>query len=106
MVVKIKLFQSVRKSYQMIGLDSMQSNPIPKLYNERIFFIVFSVTQWLISSAAFLVFKAETVQEIATSFYISTTELFLLATFFSLIMHMGDISKVTEALEDFIEKSR
>lgn len=103
MVDKIKLFQTVQKSYQAIGLDPMQ--PL-KTYNGRIFFIVFSLTLMFISSTAFLIFKAETIQEFATSFYTSITDIFLLVTFFSRITHMGDISKITETFEDFIEKSK
>lgn len=62
--------------------------------------------QLLISSIGFLAFKAETVQEYAASFYASITELFMLTTFFTLITKMGDIAKLTESFEQFIENSK
>lgn len=105
MAVTFKLFQSLGKSYQTIGLDPIQSNPPPKGCVQRRAFIVFSMTQMLLSSTAFLAFKAETVLEYAASFYVSLTELFLLVTFFALMTEMGDLAKLTETFEGFITKS-
>lgn len=106
MAVEIKLFQFVRKSYEAIGLDLVQSNPTAtaKNRNQRIF-IVCSILQTFISSTAFLVFKAETVQEYAASFHVSLSGLFLLIIFFSLGTKMSDISKQYEMYEEFIAKS-
>lgn len=105
MVVKIKVFQYVRKSYQAIGLDPIQSNPTPLVLNERVFFIAISILQMFISSTAFLIFEAGTVQEFTSSFYTSITNLFLLVNFLALATKTGDTSKVIEAFEEFIEKS-
>lgn len=106
MDVKFKLFQSLGKSYQTIGLDLIQSNAPPKASNQRRIFIVFSMTQMFISSTAFLAFKANTVQEYAISFYASITELFLLVTFFALVTEMDDIVGLNKIFEEFITKSR
>lgn len=107
MAVEIKLFQSVRKLYQTIGLDPFQSNPTPpNKCDHRIYFIAFSIMQMFISSTAFLAFKAETIQDFATSFYASITQLYMLVNFFSLVIQMGAISKLTEISEKFIEKSK
>lgn len=62
--------------------------------------------QMFISSTAFLILKASTVQEYATSFYASIAVLFMLVTFFTLITKMDDISKLTESFEVIIEKSK
>lgn len=105
MVVKIKLFQSVRKSYQAIGLNLMQSNSTPTKFNQRILFIAFSILQLFMSSTAFFIFKAKTVQERATSFYASTSELLISIVFFTLITKMSDISRLIVLSEKFIEKS-
>lgn len=106
MVDNYKLLQSARKSYQAIGLDPFQLNPTPTKCNRRIFLIAFSMLQMLVSSAAFFIFKAETIQEFTASFYTSITELFLLMHFFSLITKMDDISKETVTFENLIEKSQ
>ena len=106
MVRRIKLFQTVLNSYQAIGLDSIQSNPKPEKYNQRFLFIVFSMMQMLVSTFAFFIFRAKTVQEFASSFYTSLTELFLMVVLFAHIPRMGDILKLNESYERFIEKSK
>lgn len=105
MIERIKILQTVRKSYQAIGLDAMQSSPTPKACNQRILFIAFSMVQMFISTTAFLVFKARTILEYATSFYFSISVLFVLSTFFTLVTKMGNISKLTESFEIILEKS-
>lgn len=104
MADKIKLFQFVRKSYAAIGLDLNPCNPTAKNRRQRIF-IACSLLQTCISSTAFLVFKANTVQDYATSFYISLSLLFVLVIFFSLGPKMGDISKQYVMYEEFIARS-
>lgn len=103
---KIEFFKSVRKSYQAIGLDPFQSNPVPKKCNQRFLFIAFSMVHLVISSTGFLIFKAETIQEFATSFYVSISQLFVLVLFFSLGTKMDSISKQYRSYEEIIEKSK
>lgn len=103
---KIKLFQAIRKSYQAIGLDPIQSNPTPVTVNIRMFFIAISIMHMMISSFAFFIFQAKTIQEFSLPFSASLTELYILVIFFSLITKMGDISKLNGKYDEFIEKSK
>lgn len=103
---KIKLYQSVQKSYQSIGLDPKQANPTPIIYSHRTLFVAFSLMQMLISSTAFLVFKTTTVQEFVISFYALITELLVSIIFLTLLTKMSDISSLIAMSEELIEKSK
>lgn len=106
MAAKVELFQYIRESYQAIGLDPSDSNATPIASNPRVVFIAFSIFQMCISTAAFSIYNAETIEERASSFYSSITNLYLLVNFLSLTTKMSDTSKVIEAFEKLIERSK
>lgn len=61
--------------------------------------------QTLIASTAFLLFKANTIQELADSFYVSLTHAVCLVYIMINIWKITDILQLIDQYEQFIQKS-
>lgn len=101
----MKLFQSVQEYYGMLGLYPSQSNSNSS-FNSKIVFILFNCIHGCISTAAFCVFAANTLQEFGESYFASATEMFTIGCFLSSIWQWPTTLKTIENLEDFIQKSK
>lgn len=103
----VKLFISQRKLYKKLGLDASaaQSSSSKCLVSGKSLFLLVASTQLFISTTAFFLFKAETVDEYGMSFYISITVLIITIYTSDIAWKMDQISTLMNACEDFIDKS-
>lgn len=102
----IKLFQFLRKCYQIIGIYPPETNQKNYPFNSKnIIFMIFFV-QVLFSCSAFLLFNATSAYDYGLSFYMAATELLLLVYYPIIIFKMPDILTLIGNFEKFIEKSK
>lgn len=100
----IKLFQSIQKFYHTIGFK--HSSKSHSSCNCRNLFALFAITQLFITSTAFFLLEANSLQEYSTSFYGSITELDCLVYFATNFFKLRNILKLIENYDKFIEKSK
>lgn len=103
MPAAIKLFQLLQKFYKFLGLD-IGSNSQCSL-NLKNVFIFTSAAQLFISSTAFSLFKAQTVDDYSLSFFISITTFFATINFVVIAWEMANILRLIGKYEEFIGKS-
>lgn len=103
--IKIKLFQSLQKYFQILGTFSPESNEI-HLFKPRNIFVHICYAQMFISVLGFTLLKETTVVEFCLNYYACTAELMCMFIIASQTCRMGDISKLIENCEEFIEKSK
>ena len=103
--ITIKLFQFIRYSYQTTNIYLSQTNANYS-HNVKPLLILFSFIQLSIASAAFLLFKAKSIGDLAYSY--CTTLSLVCCTPFLIInaLKKSNILNLIEKLEVFIEKSK
>lgn len=102
---KIKLFQSLRKYFQILGTlspDSDQNRP----FNRRNVFVLFFYIQMFASVLAFTLLKAQTVAEFGLNYYGYMTELVCISAISLQIYRKIETFKLISNCEEFVEKSK
>lgn len=105
MATSIKLFQSVRKFYQNIGIYPSQPNQncSPNAKNILIFS---SLILLGILSSAFFLFQAKSIGEYGFSFYTSISELNIAVVVTLLALEMPKLLNLIDGMEQFITRSK
>lgn len=99
-----KLFQFVQKLFKILGIRPPQKNETLS-FNSRNLFFLFCYAQLFLSMIAFFLFKAKTMLEYGSSFFMFITQ-FIIALFFLILMwRITNILKLIAEFEQFIEKS-
>lgn len=99
----VQLFQSLREFYKIIGIHQLQLSH--SSYNWRNAGASLFMTLSMLSSSAFLIYKAEHIRDYSASFYTFITELLHLGCFLSFRNNMRNVFVLMDELEAFIEKS-
>lgn len=98
------LFRLIRSFFQAMGIHL--SEPNQKFsFNAKNVLISSSIALFFISSTAFFLFEANSIDEYGLSFYGSATELAVFVTFQINIFYMAKILRIFEKFEKLIEKS-
>lgn len=105
MASSMKLFQSVQSFYCTMGVYPPEPNQRLSFRLKRIFFPLSSFITFL-ALVAFFFFEAQTVEQYASAFHGSITELVILADFHIIAWQMPNILKLIENFERFIEKRK
>lgn len=104
--ITIKLFQFIRTHYQTTRMYSSQTNSNCLLnINITFVFIFLYFIQILIASIAYLLFKAESIGDLAYSYLVSLS---IILTIFFLVIHSlkaSNILMLIEKYDEFIRKS-
>lgn len=107
MAANVKLFQTVLELYETMKIhEQQQSNRIPSWFNFKNLFFFLSMIVMIITSAAYFLFRANTVQEYSDTFYVALTVATCLCCIFIGISEISNISKLISIFETFIEKSK
>lgn len=102
---KIKLFQSLREYFQILGFfppTSDHSRP----FNWRNVLVLFFYIQMFASVLAFTLFRAKTVVEFGLNYYGYMTELVCISAILLQIYQKFETFKLIADCEEFIEKSK
>lgn len=101
------LFQTVQKVYKTMGIipSPAQSNRFCWL-NAKIYVRLIIIIQLIIATAAFFLLKANTIQSLADSFYVSLTHVFCLIYILINIWKITDILQLINQYEKFIQKRK
>lgn len=102
---KIRFFRSFIKLNQTLGNLPPQSTKQSYLLNLKRDVILLPVILLVISSASYLVFKAETIAEYAQSFYICVTALCNVIHCITVCWKTEKILQFIETTEKFTQKS-
>lgn len=100
----IKLFQCVKKSFGLMGINVSHSNRNCAM-NWRILLCYVPVTLFFISSTAYMVLKANSVLEFNDSFFVNMTTFLNICSISISIGKMPSILSVIKKLEKSIKKS-
>lgn len=101
------LFQTAQKVYKTMGIipSPAQSNRFCWL-NAKIYVRLIIIIQLIIATAAFFLLKANTIQSLADSFYVSLTHVFCLIYILINIWKITDILQLINQYEKFIQKRK
>lgn len=102
---KIKLFQSLRKYFQILGTFSPESDQ-NRAFNRRNVSVLFFYIQMFASVLAFTLLKAQTVAEFGLNYYGYMTELVCISAISLQIYRKIETFKLISNCEEFIEKSK
>lgn len=102
---EIRLFRSFKKFNQTLGILSSQSTKQSYLHNLKRDVILLPMILVFISSASYLVFKAETIAECTQSSYVCVTALCTIIHCGTVCWKIENILKLIEKEEKFIQKS-
>lgn len=102
---KIRLFSFLQKIYQNIGISPPQFNQNHNPFNLKNCLIPFCLTQFLITSAAYLLFEANSMIEYGRTSFTCTTLVFCSVIYSMLFWQMETILNYIGNCEEFIEKS-
>lgn len=105
MAGKTQLFHSLRQLYQILGIYSSETNQT-HLFNWRVIFVTSSMILAFITSFAFFLWEAETIDDYGTSFYGSITQLCSVHNFLTIVWKMPLILELFRKFETFIESSK
>lgn len=106
MASNVKLFQTVLELYETMEIHEQKSNRVADWLNfQNIFFLV-SMVIMIVTSAAYFLFRANTVQEYSDTFYVALTVAICLSGNFIVILQIANISKFISTFETFIMKSK
>ena len=105
MADKIKLFLYTKECYTKVGIDLPEQNPNRLISSKKVFIITFS-TMIFMSMVISCITATKSLYDIAVSFYLSTTSLVTMTLYVLNIVHIGNIFKLTEKFERFIERSK
>lgn len=102
-LVAMKFFQLVQKSCQAMGI--LPSNQSPKSSINFITLLILLPTMlFAISSSAFLLFEAQSIQEYRDSVYTCTSMFVCLANFAVIVCKMPNYLQMIEKFEKFVQK--
>lgn len=105
MASPIKLFQSLKQFYKTLDVYSpQQSNPY-NTFNLKILCISILIINHFVSSIAYFLCLAESIQEFGDSLFAALSELLCLAYFTVIISKMHNIFELIDKYEEFIGKS-
>lgn len=100
----MKLFQKLLKCYQILGILMPQSGQNYKQYTRMLLFLL-SITQMFISSAAFFLFKANSMREYFKTLSVIVTVSVCVIYISICKWKMGEVLKLIQKFEGFIKKS-
>lgn len=100
----IKIFKFFRKVSKMVGFYPSQLNPNCP-FNCRNLSVLLSMTTLGLSTAAFCLFKARSIQNLGISFFTANTEFIVVISYLSVIYKMTNVFDLIEKCHEFIEKS-
>lgn len=103
----VKLFDTQQKLYKTLGFDIYQSQSCHSkcLISIKSLFFLISSLQLFISTTAFFLFEARTVDEYGMSFYISITIFSVSINITTIAWKMDEIFVLLRNYEEFIDKS-
>lgn len=99
----MKLFQQVRKIFQVLGIHPIQHGENTRI-NVRNMLIAGSMGSGGVLTAAYCLFQAKTVKEYGDSFYAAVTDFLTTMYFLTLFWKMEKLVKLIEKYEEFIQK--
>lgn len=102
----IKLFQLLRKIYQIMGYHSSQSANQNLSCNARNLLMFFSIIQFFAISICFFLFEAKSINEHADCLYICSTCGVCATYVLTHLCEFEDILQLIDSFEKFIEKSK
>lgn len=105
MAATVKIFQSLRKFYEMAGYYPSQSSNQNPQFNVKNLFMLISIIQFFTASIAFFLFAATSINEHADCLYICSTCGASTIHILTHIYKIGQILQLIENFEKFIEKS-
>lgn len=108
MAQTVKLFQFAQKIYKMMGIRPSKSSQPGQTssFNLKMLAVLFIVAQLLLSSTAFLIFQADSLQKWADSFYFSLSiancGVYIIVSYSKIVKILNLIGN----FEAFIEQSK
>lgn len=102
----IKLFQFFQRYCEAIGMEVPQSNENRFKLNAMSLFFIFSLIEYWIASAAFMLFDANSMSEYGMTFVILCCDGIVIIVYSVMIWQLKDISNYIEFCERFIEMSK
>lgn len=104
----VKLFNTQRKLYKTLGLYIHRSQlwHSTGLATAKSLFFLISAVQFFITTTAFFLFEAQTINEYGMSFYISITILAVAINTTTIAWQIDQISRLMRNYEEFIDKSQ
>lgn len=104
-VVRMRLFLTVKKFYETLGIHLPQPNQKYSIFNAKNLFILFILIQMCLTSTAFVLFKAKSEFEYGFPTYVSITEVLSIIYLCIQMWKIEDILKLMKKCDEFIEKS-
>lgn len=104
MASKMRLFLIIQNMYRMTGINTTPQSTPNSLLNWKIGIVLISHMLLLSSTAAFFLFKANSVTEYGSAFSGSVMILTNMLYFILNILQMPTTIELIEKFEDFIEK--
>lgn len=103
----IKLFQSVQKFYQTMGILPIKSSSLSTSeWNSKFLFFLLSMTLLLGSVTSFLLLEVTNMKDFGMAFYGTVTDLNIVIDFVITVWQMPTIFKLIRFCENFIEHSK
>lgn len=104
MAGSMKLFQTVQKIHQTMGIDSFQLNRIRSINANSLFFIL-SIGLMFLSALFYFLFKANTIEDYMNSFNACISDFYMLISLLLTAWHMQSTIQLIEKCGTFMEKS-
>lgn len=105
MSVNMRLFRTVRELYETMQIhEKQQSHRIPDWVNSKNILFFASMIIMIVTSAAYFLFRANTVQEYSDTFYVALTVVAGLSADFIAITQIANISQFISNFEMFVAK--
>lgn len=101
----MEIFKTLQSAYQATGTYPQHLKQNYSLNLRNLYYLI-TLTMYLFSMSAFLMFEAATVMEFAESFFISWTTFVALATFLVHFWKTSDALGLIAKYEKFINKSK
>lgn len=105
MAGKIKLFQSVQKYHQTMGIFQLQPNQKWLTFNARNLLFLMSFAQLIVAPIAFSIFHAKTTIEFGSCYYAYISEIGSAIYFLIQMWQINNFCELIEHFEEFIEES-
>lgn len=102
---KMRLFQSVRKYFEIMGIYSPHSNQCNSKWNWKNCVFLISTAELVISSAAFFLYQAKTAVEYGFAFFEAICGFAAMSAIAVCIWKREHFFNLIGNFEDFIEKS-
>lgn len=101
------LFQTVQEVFKTMGIHPSLSQPDRFCWlNVKIYICLIIILQTLTASTAFFLFKANTIQSLADSFYVSLSHVAGLIYILITVWKVTDILLLIDQYEKFIQKRK